>query len=457
MRLPFGYEISVGKRAPNDANTATGMAQSRREYQGSPWNSVLGGFEPFKLIQNYQVYHAIREAMPFVDVGLRKFARLCNGFGVTCDNDATAEAANEWLAHVRINDRLRGFNSWSYRHINSMLEYGRGVGETVIANSGRDVYQLVNVKAAKVRLGRDPEGNVVIGESDNMGRFEPYENQDLITYNTLNGEDDSLFGVSMLRSIPFVANTVIMMEQALQQMWQRHGAPAFAFIDQIPADAAATPERVKSREASLRTLVQSHFEERRKRQSIMDFTVSTYGDLKIQTIGADMEPLEFEVPYRALMEQVVAVTELAPFMLGIQWSTTERLSQQQGDQIVSAVTDVRAELEPDYMRILETWQAANGLRGTLQAEWADVSLQDVVETARADFMEAQAAFKRTEVAEKQWRFGWLTQEEAAEFAGVEAEEMAVVMDMPPSDAPAGFGFAADPAEEVRQAWQNYPS
>ena len=65
--------------------------------------------------------------------------------------------------------------------------------------------------------------------------------------------------------------------------------------------------------------------------SVRDFVA--VGDVDIQVIGADAPVLDSEVPVRQILEQVVAKTGIPPFMLGLSWSSTERMSSQQADML----------------------------------------------------------------------------------------------------------------------------
>lgn len=58
--------------------------------------------------------------------------------------------------------------------------------------------------------------------------------------------------------------------------------------------------------------------------SVRDFV--SVGDVSIKAIGADNQILDSETPVRQILEQLVAKTGLPPFMLGLSWSSTERMS-----------------------------------------------------------------------------------------------------------------------------------
>lgn len=54
--------------------------------------------------------------------------------------------------------------------------------------------------------------------------------------------------------------------------------------------------------------------------------------------------LDSEVPVRQILEQVVAKTGIPPFMLGLSWSSTERMSSQQADMLTTEITAIRRTL-----------------------------------------------------------------------------------------------------------------
>ena len=79
--------------------------------------------------------------------------------------------------------------------------------------------------------------------------------------------------------------------------------------------------------------------------------VVSVGDVSIKAIGADNQILDSETPVRQILEQLVAKTGLPPFMLGLSWSSTERLRAQQADMLTSELTALRRTLEPVLARV----------------------------------------------------------------------------------------------------------
>ena len=92
--------------------------------------------------------------------------------------------------------------------------------------------------------------------------------------------------------------------------------------------------------------------------SVRDFVA--VGDVDIKVIGADSPILDSEVPVRQILEQLVARTGIPPFMLGLSWSSTERMSAQQADLLTSEVTAIRRAVEPVLCRVAELWLRVHG-------------------------------------------------------------------------------------------------
>ena len=85
-----------------------------------------------------------------------------------------------------------------------------------------------------------------------------------------------------------------------------------------------------------------------------------------------------------------------PFLLGLNWSTTERMSGQQADILTSELWALRRTVEPAVRKICRTFLALEGLDDRVRILWDDISLQDITEEARAELYKAQAEKARRE-------------------------------------------------------------
>ena len=128
--------------------------------------------------------------------------------------------------------------------------------------------------------------------------------------------------------------------------------------------------------------------------SVRDFVA--VGDVDIQVIGADAPVLDSEVPVRQILEQVVAKTGIPPFMLGLSWSSTERMSSQQADMLTTEITAIRRTITPVVERICRLWLRMHGYPCAFEVVWDDINLQDEVEEAKAELYREQARKLRLE-------------------------------------------------------------
>ena len=425
MKLPFGWEIA---RRQKTADRMLTLASSRPQSSRSYANPLQMPY--LKSEVDYEVYDVIARGMPFIDRAIGELARMTMGFEVTCDAESTKEALSEWLNTVNANGlRAAGFWPVWRSHIAQMLQYGHSALEIVPAPSRRDVAAVYTVDRSRLQLIPGQNGDVLLGERTQNGQIKPYTRQDLFAYSAINSKGDSPLGRSILAAIPFVADIVLRMENAVRQKWQRHGAPSFLVNYRIRDDVAHSDEALGAIRAQLQDDWYDSQRARWNQEGILDFIAATQGDFIVQAI-TDGQELDFNIPYRALVEQVVSALHLPPFMLGLQWSTTERLSQQQANAINGTISDFRLELEADVLWILRTVAAYRGLKGEIGVEWNDTDLQDRVESAKAELTEAQALKQRMDNALVAWRNGWVDQEQAAEMAGLEIDGVALVIDMP---------------------------
>ena len=128
--------------------------------------------------------------------------------------------------------------------------------------------------------------------------------------------------------------------------------------------------------------------------TVRDFVA--VGDVEIKVIGGEAPILDSQVPVRQILEQLVAKTGLPPFLLGLNWSTTERMSGQQADILTSELWALRRTVEPAVRKICRTYLALEGLDDRVSIHWDDISLQDITEEAKAELYKAQAEKARRE-------------------------------------------------------------
>ena len=125
-----------------------------------------------------------------------------------------------------------------------------------------------------------------------------------------------------------------------------------------------------------------------KAGDIRDFVA--VGDVQIKAIGADNQILDTEVPVRQILEQLISKLGIPPFLLGFNWSSTERMSSQQADILTSELEYYRRLITPAIEKICTSHLRLQGYAENVTVEWENINLQDETELSLARLRNAQA-------------------------------------------------------------------
>ena len=358
-----------------------------------------GNVHPFSALRGYmplgtgeeRIYHQLRIALPVLDAAVGKLVRLSGGFRVSCKNEAAQEKLNQFLKTVPCGRGQFGIGNFLSGYLDSLLTYGRAVGEMVVAKGKLRAVCWGDVTALEIRQGQSPLETVLWGPDDH-GFIRPLPYQHLLLFTTMNPEPGSPYGVSIFRGMPFLADILMKIYQTLGSNWERAGNVRYSVVCKggEDLDPAVAQERGKAVAAQW-----SRAMEDSKSGTVRDFVA--VGDVEIKVIGGDSPILDSEVPVRQILEQLVAKTGLPPFLLGLNWSTTERMSVQQADILTSELWAIRRTVEPALEKICRTFLALEGFDNRVEICWDDISLQDITEEARADLYRAQAEKYRAEI------------------------------------------------------------
>lgn len=366
---------------------AAGTAQLRDTHR-HPF-AVLDGYVPLRGGE-IQLYRAIREAIPVVDAAIAKLVRLCGGVKAECRDKAAQAELEQFLRTVPTGRGQQGIQSFLDCYLDSMLTCGRAVGEIVPDRSGRDIAALLcgNVSKIEIKEGDTPLDFALCARGSD-GIVRPLPRQELLLFTPFQPEADNPYGVSLLRSMPFLAEILLKIYQTIGINWERVGNVRFAVVCKGENDGMAE-ERCRRVAREWSAAMQSGRE-----GAMRDFVAS--GDVEIRVIGADNQILDSEVPVRQILEQLVARTGIPPFLLGLSWSSTERMSSQQADIMTSEIDAIRRSLTPVVERICTLWLRLHGYDSRMEVVWDVVNLQDEETLARAALYRAQAgAAERSE-------------------------------------------------------------
>ena len=332
----------------------------------------------------YRLYSALREAVPIVDAAIDKIVRLVGNFKIECKNKNVENQINLFLKNVKSGGCNRGIGAFFSVYLNQLLTYGTAVGEIVLDGEGREIYSLVNAPLKYIELKyADNMIDTLVCVNDFGGEKKVLPYQNLLLVSTLNPEPGSLKGTSLLKGLPFVSGVLLKIYNTIGVNWERVGNVRFAVTYKPSGDG----DRAMSRQRAVQ-IADEWRKAMRDTQRVSDFV--SVGDVSIKVIGADNQVLDSEIPVRQMLEQIIAKLSVPPFLLGLSWSTTERMSSQQADILTSELEYYRRILDCVIVKICDIWLQIHGIAEEYEIVWDNINLQDEVELAKARLYNAQA-------------------------------------------------------------------
>ena len=336
------------------------------------------------------MYYQLRQAVPVLDAAVGKLVRLSGGFSVECKNAVAQKKMDDFLKFVPCGYGQVGIDSFLGSYVDSLLTYGRAVGEIVVSNGKVMGLCWGDVTALEVGEGDNPM-DVVLWGPDGAGKMRPLPYPHLLLFTALNPEPQNPYGVSLFRGLPFLADIMMKIYSTIGANWERAGNVRYSVV--CKADENMDPVVLQDRAKQVASEWARAMEDS-KNGSVRDFVAM--GDVQIKVIGGEAPVLDSQVPVRQMLEQLVAKTGLPPFLLGLNWSTTERMSTQQADLLTSEIWALRRTVEPALRKICRMFLSLEGLDDRVQIHWNDISLQDITLEARAELYKAQADKARKE-------------------------------------------------------------
>lgn len=343
---------------------------------------MLDDYVPLGIPQ-IKLYYALREAVPVIDAAVFKTVRLTGGFTVECTDPSAQREIRRFIEDVPVGGNRMGLNSFVSSYLEQLITCGTAVGEIITDTQGTP-RALFNSPLDDITLKRSRNGvdiDIFTGSGIDLQRVPRPE---MCLLSVLDPDPGALTGNSMLKGLPFVSSVLLKIFESIGANWERVGNLRFAVTYNPKNDAL---DRAYAKDRALQ-VAKEWGEAMQSGGEIRDFVA--VGDVQIKVIGADNQILDSEVPVRQLLEQIVAKTGLPPFMLGLSWSSTERMSSQQADVLTSELEAYRRILTPVIRKICTVFLRSKGYICDPQVVWDDITLQDEVEESKAALYRAQA-------------------------------------------------------------------
>lgn len=360
-------------------NGRISCSAQREVYRLSPsWN----GFET-------QFYETLRAEVPVLDACIGKIIRLCNDFRVVCGDKRAQKLMDAFAMNVPAGISGCSLSCFADIWLDTLLTYGKALGEISIDRKRRKINGLYIADPVmfSVRRGKTPlEMKIIENASGSEVKLSAPE---LLLYSTLNPSVKHPEGVSILRGTPALSEVLMKIYRCIGQNFDRAGNVRYA-VTYKPSDDPADKAFAKDRAMEIAKEWSDGMSSARN-GVIKDFVA--VGDVQIKVIGADSQIIDTEIPVRQLLEQIICKLSIPPFLLGLNWSTTERMSSQQADILTSELEYYRRLLTPILLKAAQTFLRLSGFSCGCSIEWENINLQDEAELAKANYYNslAQAA------------------------------------------------------------------
>ena len=338
-----------------------------------PWNGAA-----LPAAAEHRLYEQLRAQVPIIDSAIGKLRRLIGSFTVKCEDEEATRALERFLRQVQVNAAETGIDAFIGNHLEQLLTYGNAVGEIVPGEDG--IAALYNAAPDAVEIEEPAPLQLQVCRREADGSLTPCRMPQLVVVSALHPVPGSARGVSLLRGLPFVSDVLMRIYHSIGVNWERAGNVRFAVTckDDNPAFAGEKARRMAEQ-----------WQQAMRSGTVNDFVA--VGDVSIRAIGADNQILDSEVPVRQMLEQIVARLGVPPFLLGLSWSSTERMSSQQADILTSELEAYRRVLDPVIEKIAGMWLRMQGWDDTCRVEWNEITMQDEVDHANARLQHARAA------------------------------------------------------------------
>ncbi|MEG1449015.1 MAG: serine/threonine protein phosphatase [Oscillospiraceae bacterium] len=352
------------------------FAPTRTNFSDSAF--PIGGFESY-------VFQQIREKIPIIDACIQKIIRLVGEFEIVCDDEECQREIDSFLKDVRVGGSVTGIKQFICCYLEQLLVYGNAIGEIVPNKDFDGVGYLYNAHAENVfvKEGATPfDLEFFVKQGIETIKI---PNNDYILFTPLNPKSGEITGNSILEGLDFIGEILLKIYSAIGKSFERIGDLRYAVTYNPKGEISPTTAKEIAEDLSTRW---SEVMSRKGGSQISDFMA--VGDVSVKVIGAENDIFEVKEPIRCLLEQIIAKLGIPPFMLGISWSSTERMSKQQSDILTSEIKNYRQLLSPVAEKICRLHLAMKGMFCGIDVRWQSISLDDEVEIAEARLISARA-------------------------------------------------------------------
>lgn len=423
---PYPLPTVPAAAPPSPAFMPLQPGASRPTYDLAGTAGFLGAWWNIPQKADLNLLVKLRESIPLLSGAILRMKQLVGW----PDVEASPRIKRDIETFLRMLPNCRvqyGARSWGQTHLDNCFTFGRAHTEVLLTATRRDIHSLVEVDPRTTAFGVSPGGYALPVRQWQYGGGLPVELPSELTITTVNdlrGDDPN--GTSMIGDLPFVSEIYTKMLRSLGATWDRFGVPTYHVNWEPPLDwndpnGAQTAAIMAPMQSNLQTALLN-----RANGKVSDFFTS--GKVTVAILGAAGETLEFSENARTIAEQMCARWGIPPFMFGFSWASTERMSTAQAKAVTEIIDNLRDMAEPGIHQLIDLWLRITGRSGKFSLKWEHVSLIDLIDTSRAEWMDQQALALRLENKKEEARLGVISVEEMAQclrddLEGLSADEV----------------------------------
>ncbi|MDR1260641.1 MAG: serine/threonine protein phosphatase [Oscillospiraceae bacterium] len=334
----------------------------------------------------FPLFSNIRASIPIIDAAISKIIRLIGDFKIKSDNEFMTEQVEYFLRDVKVVGNSNGIHNFVTCYLDSMLTFGSALGEIIPDVNGDSIAALINVDMKRIVLKRKSaslETEFWISRGLN---YEKIAHPELLLFSALNPTAGEPYGNSLIKGLPFVSGILLKIYNSIGLNFDRVGNIRFS-VNYKPVPNSMDADCAQEIAQNIATQWEQAMSDGAA-GIVRDFI--SVGDVDIKVIGADNNVIDTEIPVRQMLEQIVAKMGVPPFLLGLSWATTERMSKQQSDILISEIESYRRIVTPGINKIIKLWARLSGFDDKFMIVWDKINLHDELTQARAKLLMEQA-------------------------------------------------------------------
>lgn len=386
-----------------------------------PWDALLHTFVP-QLVNPY-FYEALRRAMPLIDGGINMMVLLDGIVRIEGKDQALVNEITAAMAEIRVDDCETGLQSFYEITGTELYEQGFAMAERVFDARGRALVALRTADSKGMLARRNEDGTIewyyrppayelavrrngtdyteVVLRNNIVNVTPGYINQLnymalnplTLLYSSYRPEPNGPYGVSIMRSIEFVSQILMRIQNATGHVWDRFGDPSFHLTYATKNRNLKGPDLDKRRDQLAGDLANVLAAKRSGNSADLVNAIGADDTITLNVIGANGATVNLDIPAKHMSEQILAKIPVPGWMLGLSDGSNNRMGDQQSEMVLMS-SKVRFERRlPMLNGIVQSWLRGQGIAWK-PGDWQIVqelpNLRDVMKQAQARFLNAQA-------------------------------------------------------------------